>query len=82
MRWLRKITVFLPYVPPCLNISLLTCVQAEIPGQEQDGYDAEPNFYHGMHQVRATMDSSFLTHIVHYSILRIHGHDLNSAIGA
>ncbi|KAG2749433.1 hypothetical protein P692DRAFT_201481176 [Suillus brevipes Sb2] len=23
---------------------------AEIPGQEQDGYDAEPNFFHGMHQ--------------------------------
>ncbi|KAG2052487.1 WD40 repeat-like protein [Suillus hirtellus] len=23
---------------------------AEIPGQEQDGYDAEPNFFQGMHQ--------------------------------
>jgi hypothetical protein len=23
---------------------------AEIPGQEQDGYDTEPNFFHGMHQ--------------------------------
>ncbi|KAG2113800.1 uncharacterized protein F5147DRAFT_34215 [Suillus discolor] len=23
---------------------------AEIPGQEQDGYNAEPNFFHGMHQ--------------------------------
>jgi hypothetical protein len=58
-------------------------VQAEIPGQEQDGYDAEPNFFHGMHQVRVSYHSSFLSpHIVHYSILRIHGHDLNSAIGA
>ncbi|KAG2345953.1 hypothetical protein BDR05DRAFT_97688 [Suillus weaverae] len=28
-------------------------MQAEIPGQEQDGYDTEPNFFHGMHQVRA-----------------------------
>ncbi|KAG1863564.1 hypothetical protein DFJ58DRAFT_839088 [Suillus subalutaceus] len=25
-------------------------MQAEIPGQEQDGYDTEPNFFHGMHQ--------------------------------
>ncbi|KAG1799920.1 uncharacterized protein HD556DRAFT_76766 [Suillus plorans] len=25
-------------------------MQAEIPGQEQDGYDAEPNFFQGMHQ--------------------------------
>ncbi|KAG2744098.1 hypothetical protein P692DRAFT_201794166, partial [Suillus brevipes Sb2] len=23
---------------------------AEVPGQEQDGYDAEPNFFHGMHE--------------------------------
>ncbi|KAG2339399.1 WD40 repeat-like protein [Suillus weaverae] len=23
---------------------------AEIPGQDQDGYDTEPNFFHGMHQ--------------------------------
>ncbi|KAG2747727.1 hypothetical protein P692DRAFT_20835019 [Suillus brevipes Sb2] len=23
---------------------------AEIPGQDQDGYNAEPNFFHGMHQ--------------------------------
>jgi hypothetical protein len=58
-------------------------MQAEIPGQDQDGYNAEPNFFHGMHQVCATTDSSsFLSHIVHYSILRIPGHDLNSAIGA
>ncbi|KIK35355.1 hypothetical protein CY34DRAFT_587347 [Suillus luteus UH-Slu-Lm8-n1] len=25
-------------------------LSAEIPGQEQDGYDTEPNFFHGMHQ--------------------------------
>jgi len=29
-------------------------MQAEIPGQEQDGYDTEPNFFYGMHQVRVT----------------------------
>jgi hypothetical protein len=57
-------------------------MQAEIPGQEQDGYDAEPNFYHRMHQVRVTYLPSFLSHIVHYSILKIPGHDLNSALGA
>jgi hypothetical protein len=28
-------------------------MQAEIPGQEHDGYDTEPNFFHGVHQVRA-----------------------------
>jgi hypothetical protein len=58
-------------------------MQAEIPGQEQDGYDAEPNFFHGMHQVRTTADPfSSISHIIHYSILNIPGHDLNSAIGA
>jgi hypothetical protein len=58
-------------------------MQAEIPGQEQDGYDVEPNFFHGMHQVCATTDSSsFLSHIVHYSILKIPSHDPNNAIGA
>ncbi|KAG2738119.1 hypothetical protein P692DRAFT_20759619 [Suillus brevipes Sb2] len=56
---------------------------AEIPGQDQGGYDVEPNFFHGMHPVRATADSSsFLSHIINYSILKIPGHDLNSAIGA
>jgi hypothetical protein len=46
-------------------------------------YDTEPNFFHGMHQVRATADfSSFLSHIINYSILKTPAHDLNSAIGA
>jgi hypothetical protein len=80
---LRKMTVFLVYVLPSSNISLLTVMQAEIPGQEQDGYDAEPNFFHGMHPVRATTDfSSFLSHIIHSSILKFPAHDPNSAIGA
>ncbi|KAG1904451.1 uncharacterized protein F5891DRAFT_977299 [Suillus fuscotomentosus] len=26
-------------------------MQMEISGQDQDGYDAEPNFFHGMHQL-------------------------------
>jgi hypothetical protein len=52
-------TVFLAYVPPSSNILLLTGMQAEIPGQEQDGYNTEPNFFHGTHQVRATTDPSF-----------------------
>jgi hypothetical protein len=34
-------------------------MQAEIPGQEQDGYHTEPNFFHGMHQVRAIADPLF-----------------------
>ncbi|KAG2743236.1 hypothetical protein P692DRAFT_201184263 [Suillus brevipes Sb2] len=37
---------------------------AEIPGQDQGGYDAEPNFFHGMHQVRVTYLPYFLSHIV------------------
>ncbi|KAG2118377.1 hypothetical protein DEU56DRAFT_144764 [Suillus clintonianus] len=42
-------TVFLAYVPPSSIFSLLTYVmQAEIPGQDQDGYDAEPDFFRGM----------------------------------
>jgi hypothetical protein len=53
------------YVPPSSTLSLLTCMQAEIPGQDQDGYDAEPNSFHGMHQVRATTDPSFLSHTHH-----------------
>jgi hypothetical protein len=78
----RKMTVFLVYVPPFSTLSLLTCMQAEIPGQEH-GYDVEPNFFHGMHQVRVTyLCPSFLSHTVHYSFLKIPGHDLNSAIGA
>jgi hypothetical protein len=76
-------TVFLVYVLPSANISLLIVMQAEIPGQEQDGYDAEPNFYHGMHQVRATANHFyFLSHIIHHSILKTPAHDLKSAIGA
>jgi hypothetical protein len=39
--------------------SLLTCMQVEIPGQEQDGYDTEPNFFHGTHQVRSIADPFF-----------------------
>jgi hypothetical protein len=34
-------------------------MQAVIPGQEQDGYDTEPDFFHGMYQVRAIADSLF-----------------------
>jgi hypothetical protein len=34
-------------------------MQAEIPGQEQDGYDIEPNFFHGTHQVRSIADPFF-----------------------
>jgi hypothetical protein len=76
-------TAFLAYVPLSSNITLLTVMQAEIPGQDQGGYDAEPNFFHGMHPVRAVADSSpFLSHIINYSILNIPSHDLNSAIGA
>jgi hypothetical protein len=84
-RWLRKMTVFLVYVLPCLYIALMTVMQAEIPGQEQGGYGAEPNCFHGMRQVHATADLSFtllLAHIIHYSILKVPSHDLNSAIGA
>jgi hypothetical protein len=74
--------VFLAYALLSSDNSLLTVMQAEIPGQYQGGYDAEPNFFHGMHQVRATADSSFLPHIIHYSILKTPAHDPNSAIGA
>jgi hypothetical protein len=82
-RLLCRMTVFLAYIPPSSNISPLTVIQAEIPGQEQDGYNAEPNFFHGMHQVRATANhSSFLSHIINYSILNIPSRDLDSAIGA
>jgi hypothetical protein len=41
------------HVFPSSTVLLLIVIQAEIPGQEQDGYDAEPNFFQGMHQVRA-----------------------------
>ncbi|KAG1774407.1 hypothetical protein EV702DRAFT_534642 [Suillus placidus] len=43
-------TVFLAYAFSSSTLSLLIVMQAEIPGQEQDGYDTEPNFFHGMHQ--------------------------------
>jgi len=41
-------------------------IQAEIPGQEQDGYDPEPDFFQGMHQVRtpAYRFPSFFTFFV------------------
>ncbi|KAG2112415.1 hypothetical protein DEU56DRAFT_201678 [Suillus clintonianus] len=42
-------TVFLAHVLPFLALSLLTVLQAEIPGQDQDGYNAEPDFFRGMH---------------------------------
>ncbi|KIK41304.1 hypothetical protein CY34DRAFT_218665 [Suillus luteus UH-Slu-Lm8-n1] len=54
---------------------------AEIPGQDQGGYDAEPNFFHGMHQVRVKYFLSFLSLTAHHSCLKIPGHDLNSTIG-
>jgi hypothetical protein len=76
-------TVFLVYVSLSSNITLLTVMQAEIPGQDHGGYDAEPNFFHGMHPVRATANfSSFLSHIINFSILKTPAHDPNSAIGA
>jgi hypothetical protein len=81
VRSLRMMTVFSAYVLSSLCLSLLTCMQAEIPGQDQDGYDAEPNFFHGMHQVRTTADPSFVSDIVRYSVLKFRGHDLNSALG-
>ncbi|KAG1896594.1 WD40-repeat-containing domain protein [Suillus fuscotomentosus] len=31
--------------------STLAAMQAEIPGQEQDGYDADPSFFYGTHQI-------------------------------
>ncbi|KAG1807958.1 uncharacterized protein BJ212DRAFT_1384588 [Suillus subaureus] len=34
---------------PLSTLSRLTVMQAEIPGQEQDGYDTEFNFFYGMH---------------------------------
>jgi hypothetical protein len=74
-------TVFLAYALPFSLLSLLTILQVEIPGQDHDGYDAEPNFFHEMHQVRATAYPSFLSHIVHHSILALPGH-LSSALGA
>ncbi|KAG1863538.1 hypothetical protein DFJ58DRAFT_212814 [Suillus subalutaceus] len=51
MRSLSRMTVFLVYAHPSSTLSLLIVMQAEIPGQEQDDYDTEPNFFHGMHQV-------------------------------
>ncbi|KAG2357778.1 hypothetical protein BDR07DRAFT_1490304 [Suillus spraguei] len=32
------------------SLSKMTVMQVEIPGQEQDGYDAEPNLFHIMQQ--------------------------------
>jgi hypothetical protein len=81
-RSLRMMTVFLAYALPFSPLSLLTILQVEIPGQDHDGYDTEPNFFHEMHQVRATAYPSFLSHIVHHSILTFLGHDLSSALGA
>jgi hypothetical protein len=52
----------LAYVSTSSTISLLTYIQVEIPGQEQEGYDTEPNFFHGMHQMRATADPLSLSH--------------------
>jgi len=74
-------TVFSAYVLSSLSLSLLTWLQAEIPGQDQDGYDTEPNFFHGMHQVRTMANPSFLPDIVYYSVLKFRGHDLNSTLG-
>jgi hypothetical protein len=48
-------TVFLGYVFPSSTLSLLICLQAEIPGQDQDGYDAEPDFFQGMQEVSGTV---------------------------
>jgi hypothetical protein len=48
-------------------ISLLTViVQAEIPGQDQDGYDTEP-FFRGMQEVSATVQCIFRFSLIHSS---------------
>ncbi|KAG1799811.1 uncharacterized protein HD556DRAFT_1525091 [Suillus plorans] len=47
---LNNMTIFLAYTFPSSPLSLLTIMQAEIPGQIQDGYDAVPNFFHEIHQ--------------------------------
>ncbi|KAG2055840.1 hypothetical protein BDR06DRAFT_316647 [Suillus hirtellus] len=60
---LHIMTVFLAYVLPFLFLSLPTCIQAEIPEHDHDGYDIGPNFFYGMHQVCATAGlSSFISH--------------------
>jgi hypothetical protein len=81
VRSLRMMTVFSAYAFSYLSLSPLICMQAEIPGQDQNGYDTEPDFFHGMHQVRTMADRSFLSDIVHYSVLKFRGRDLNSALG-
>ncbi|KAG1809372.1 uncharacterized protein BJ212DRAFT_605508 [Suillus subaureus] len=43
-------TVFLAYALSSSSLSLLTCIQAEVHGQDQDGYDTEPNFFQGMQE--------------------------------
>jgi hypothetical protein len=54
-------TVFSVYALSSSSLFLLTCLQAEISGQDQDGCNTEPNF-HGIHQVCATANPSFLSH--------------------
>jgi hypothetical protein len=48
-------TVFLAYALPSSSLSILTVMQAEIPGQDQYGYDVVPNFFRGMPEVSETM---------------------------
>jgi hypothetical protein len=84
MHSLHPMTAFLAYILPSSTLSLLTDLQAEIPGQDQYqyGYDAEPDFFRGMHGVCASVSFESLTHIVHYSILKFLDRDLSSALGA
>jgi hypothetical protein len=55
VRSLRTMTVFLAYALRSSSLSILTVIQAEIPGQDQYGCDAEPNFFLGMQEVSETM---------------------------
>jgi hypothetical protein len=75
-------TVFLVYAFPSSTVLLLIVIQVEIPEQEQDGYDAGPNFFQGMHQVRAPTYRFPSFYIVRYSILKFLDHDLNNALDA
>ncbi|KAG1904325.1 uncharacterized protein F5891DRAFT_1184530 [Suillus fuscotomentosus] len=59
-------TIFLAYTFSSSPLSLLTIMQAEIPGQIQDGYDAVPNFFHEIHQVR-TPHFSLTSFIIAFS---------------
>ncbi|KIK39212.1 hypothetical protein CY34DRAFT_14533 [Suillus luteus UH-Slu-Lm8-n1] len=50
--------VFLAYALSSSSLSILTVMQAEIPGQDQYGYDAVPNFFQGMPERDAASGAS------------------------